>query len=94
MNWLDLSTDVAVVLGGTGVLGGALAEGLASAGASVVVAGRNEERGEARVAAIRAAGGRAVALSLHAAVESFCDFEALPVRIPGTRELQGINQQS
>jgi len=60
MNWLDLSTDVAVVLGGTGVLGGAMAEGLASAGAAVVVAGRNSERGEARVSAIRAAGGRAI----------------------------------
>ncbi len=66
MNWLDLSTDVAVVLGGTGVLGGALAEGLASAGASVVVAGRNEERGEARVAAIRAAGGRALFVAVDA----------------------------
>lgn len=66
MNWLDLSTDVAVVLGGTGVLGGALAEGLASAGASVVVAGRNEERGEARVASIRAAGGRALFVAVDA----------------------------
>jgi NAD(P)-dependent dehydrogenase (short-subunit alcohol dehydrogenase family) len=66
MNWLDLSTDVAVVLGGTGVLGGALAEGLASAGASVVVAGRNEERGESRVASIRAAGGRALFVAVDA----------------------------
>ncbi len=56
----DLSGDVAVVLGGTGVLGGALAEGLAAAGARVAVLGRNAERGEARVAAIRAAGGRAI----------------------------------
>lgn len=55
----DLSHDLAVVIGGTGVLGGAVAEGLAAAGATVVVAGRNRERGEARVAAIREAGGRA-----------------------------------
>lgn len=66
MNWLDLSSDVAVVLGGTGVLGGALAEGLASAGASVVVSGRNEARGEARVASIRAAGGRALFVAVDA----------------------------
>ena len=40
MNWFDLKDDVAVVIGGTGVLGGALAEGLARAGAAVAVAGR------------------------------------------------------
>jgi NAD(P)-dependent dehydrogenase (short-subunit alcohol dehydrogenase family) len=56
----DLAGEVAVVVGGTGVLGGALAEGLASAGARVAVLGRNGERGEARVAAIRASGGQAV----------------------------------
>jgi len=60
MNLFDLSGEVAVVIGGTGVLGGALAEGLASAGAAVAVVGRSAERGEARAAAIRGAGGRAV----------------------------------
>ncbi|MBI2825659.1 MAG: SDR family oxidoreductase [Planctomycetia bacterium] len=54
-----LTGQVAVVAGGTGVLGGALAEGLARAGAAVVVAGRNRERGEARVRIIESAGGRA-----------------------------------
>ena len=56
----NLSAEVAVVIGGTGVLGGALAQGLAEAGAAVAVLGRNRERGEARVAAIAAAGGKAV----------------------------------
>jgi NAD(P)-dependent dehydrogenase (short-subunit alcohol dehydrogenase family) len=55
----DLTGEVAVVIGGTGVLGGAMAEGLAAAGARVAVLGRNAERGEARAAVIRAAGGRA-----------------------------------
>jgi NAD(P)-dependent dehydrogenase (short-subunit alcohol dehydrogenase family) len=54
-----LAGQVAVVTGGTGVLGGALAEGLARAGAAVVVAGRNAERGQERVQAIQAAGGTA-----------------------------------
>jgi len=59
MNLFDLKNEVAVVIGATGVLGGALAEGLASAGANVAVLGRNKERGEERVKKIRAAGGKA-----------------------------------
>jgi NAD(P)-dependent dehydrogenase (short-subunit alcohol dehydrogenase family) len=52
MDLFDLSNDVAVVIGATGVLGGAIAEGLAEAGAKVAILGRNRERGEARVSAI------------------------------------------
>lgn len=55
----DLTGETAVVLGGTGVLGGGMASALASAGATVVVVGRNEERGMARVRTIEAEGGRA-----------------------------------
>ena len=53
----SLAERTAVVVGGTGVLGGALAEGLALAGAFVIVAGRGADRGLARLDAIRAAGG-------------------------------------
>src|SRR5207302_828118 len=56
----NLETEIAVVLGGTGTLGGAMAEALAGAGARVAVAGRNEERGKERVRAIESAGGRAM----------------------------------
>jgi NAD(P)-dependent dehydrogenase (short-subunit alcohol dehydrogenase family) len=55
----DLAGEVAVVIGGTGVLGGALAEGFGQAGARVAVLGRHAERGEHRAAAIRAAGSHA-----------------------------------
>ncbi len=54
-----LSGQVAVAIGGTGVLGGALSEALAQAGAFVVVAGRGEERGRERVRAIESLGGKA-----------------------------------
>ena len=54
-----LDDRVAIVIGGTGVLGGALSEGLAQAGAHVVVAGRNEKAGLERVRAIRKFGGAA-----------------------------------
>ena len=53
----DLSGEIAVVIGGTGVLGGALAEGIAGAGARVAVLGRNEERGEACAHRIAEKGG-------------------------------------
>lgn len=55
----DLSGEIAVVIGGTGVLGGALAEGLAGAGALVAILGRGADRGEACSARIRDAGGMA-----------------------------------
>jgi len=55
----DLSEEVAVVIGGTGVLGGALAEGLAKAGARVAILGRGADRGQACAARIQAAGGKA-----------------------------------
>jgi NAD(P)-dependent dehydrogenase (short-subunit alcohol dehydrogenase family) len=55
----DLTNEVAVVIGATGVLGGALADGLAAAGAKVAILGRNAQRGQARVDAIRAAKGTA-----------------------------------
>ncbi len=58
-NLFDLRGEVAVVIGATGVLGGALAEGLASAGAKIAVLGRNQERGEARVKQISKNGGEA-----------------------------------
>jgi NAD(P)-dependent dehydrogenase (short-subunit alcohol dehydrogenase family) len=58
MQLFDLKGEVAVVIGGTGVLGGELGEGLARAGAAVAILGRNSERGKARAKAIRDAGGK------------------------------------
>ena len=55
----SLNGKVAVVIGGTGELCGAMAEGLAGAGAEVVVVGRNVEKAQARIDKITAAGGKA-----------------------------------
>ena len=54
-----LDGRTAVVIGGTGVLGGAFCDALGGAGAHVIVVGRDAERGEARVEAVRQAGGSA-----------------------------------
>jgi NAD(P)-dependent dehydrogenase (short-subunit alcohol dehydrogenase family) len=54
-----LDGKTAVVIGGTGVLGGAFSDALAGAGAHVVVVGRNAERGEECASRIAAAGGSA-----------------------------------
>ena len=62
----DLSNRVAVVLGGTGALGGAMAQALGAAGASVAVMGRNAERGMEKAEDIRREGGEAVFVSADA----------------------------
>jgi NAD(P)-dependent dehydrogenase (short-subunit alcohol dehydrogenase family) len=54
-----LTGRVAVVIGGTGELCGAMAAGLAGAGAEVVLVGRNADKARVRVDRIAAAGGKA-----------------------------------
>ena len=54
-----LTDKTAVVIGGAGVLGGALCRGLVQAGARVVVADLTEEGCRARVEELEALGGRA-----------------------------------
>lgn len=55
-----LTNQVAIVTGGTGVLGGAMARGLAQAGARVVILGRRATIADEVAASIRAAGGEAL----------------------------------
>jgi len=57
----SLEGKIAVVTGGTGVLGGAIAAAIARAGATVAVLGRRSERAAEVAAAIADSGGRAVA---------------------------------
>ena len=62
----SLKGKVAVVIGGTGELCGAMAEGLASAGAETVLVGRNEEKAKPRLERIHAAGGKGYFISTEA----------------------------
>lgn len=58
LSLFDLSGKIAVVIGGTGELCGAIAEGYAAAGAHVVLVGRDATKAEKRLASITAAGGQ------------------------------------
>ena len=61
-NLFSLQGRVAIVTGGTGVLGGAMAHGLAAAGAKIGILGRRAERAAEVVDAIQADGGEAMAV--------------------------------
>ncbi len=70
-----LDGQTAVVIGGTGALGGAMADALAAFGAQVAVVGRNQERGLKRVQQIESAGGTAMfqaadALDRHSVIQA------------------------
>jgi NAD(P)-dependent dehydrogenase (short-subunit alcohol dehydrogenase family) len=63
LNDFSLSGKVALITGGTGVLGTAMARGLAEAGASVVVLGRRLEVGEKIAQELRISGYKVLAVA-------------------------------
>jgi 2-deoxy-D-gluconate 3-dehydrogenase len=60
----DLSGRVAIVTGGNGGIGLGMARGLAAAGASVVIAARNQEKSLQAVKGLQETGARAMALAV------------------------------
>ncbi len=73
LEMFSLEGRVALVPGGGGGIGSALAEALAGAGAKVAVAGRTLERCEATVALVKAAGSEGLAITADATSESDAD---------------------
>ena len=66
----DLEGKVAIVTGGNGGLGLAMATGLAAAGANIVVAARNPAKTAVALAQIEAAGAQALGISVDVTEES------------------------
>ena len=60
---IDVKGEVAVITGGTGLIGGMFAEALAQCGAKIAVIGRSVEHGAAVVERIRGNGGEAKAFA-------------------------------
>ena len=64
INLFSLKNKVIVVTGGTGILGGAFVKGIANAGGSVVILGRNSTVGNERAEEINASGGDAIFIAV------------------------------
>ena len=72
MQLFDLSGRVAVITGGNGGIGLGMAKGMAAAGATIVVAGRDAAKNTAAVSEILSAGGKASAVPVDVLVEESC----------------------
>ena len=68
----DLTGRVAFITGGNGGIGLGMAKGLAAAGASVVIAGRNKAKAKTALAEIAALGGRAEFAELDVLQDASC----------------------
>jgi NAD(P)-dependent dehydrogenase (short-subunit alcohol dehydrogenase family) len=62
MENFSLKDKVIIVTGGTGILGDAFIKGIAAAGGTVGILGRNEKLAQERADAVDASGGKAIAL--------------------------------
>lgn len=72
MSQFDLTGRVAVVTGGNGGIGLGIAEGLASAGAQIVLSGRNADKGAAAVAHLERLGSKAHFIEADLSVSAAC----------------------
>jgi 2-dehydro-3-deoxy-D-gluconate 5-dehydrogenase len=68
----DLTGRVAIVTGGNGGIGLGMAQGLAQAGAAILVAGRNAEKNDAAVAELAKSGAKAASIVVDVSDEKAC----------------------
>jgi 2-deoxy-D-gluconate 3-dehydrogenase len=68
----DLKNRVAFITGGNGGIGLGMAKGLAGAGASIVIAGRNKAKAHSALAELRSFGGQAEFVELDVLNEDSC----------------------
>src|SRR5499427_1144707 len=72
MKLFDLSGRVAVITGGNGGIGLGMAKGMAGAGATIVVAGRDAAKNAAAVKELQGSGGKASAIPVDVLQEASC----------------------
>jgi 2-deoxy-D-gluconate 3-dehydrogenase len=72
MQLFDLSGRVAVITGGNGGIGLGMAKGMAAAGATIIVAGRDAAKSSTAVSEILSAGGKANAIPVDVLEEESC----------------------
>lgn len=72
MTIFNLQNRVAFITGGNGGIGLGMAKGLASAGATVVIAGRNKTKAQSALAELRSRGARADFVELDVLEEASC----------------------
>jgi len=72
MKLFDLSGRVAVVTGGNGGIGLGMAKGMAGAGATIVVAGRDAAKNAAAVSELQGMGAKASAIAVDVLQEASC----------------------
>ena len=72
MTIFDLKNRVAFVTGGNGGIGLGIAKGLAVAGASIVIAGRNKTKAQSALSELRSLGAQAEFLDLDVVDEKAC----------------------
>ena len=72
MALFDLGGRVAIVTGGNGGIGFGMAQGLAAAGAAIVVAGRDEAKSAAAVKTLSEAGAKAAAIAVDVTAAESC----------------------
>ena len=68
----DLTGKTALITGGTGVLGTAMAKGLADAGANTVILGRRKESGDELVKSIKSQGARSMFVKADVLTQRTC----------------------